>query len=66
MVNGDLHAHQRRKGIPSIQIARELSVTQKTEFPAQRIRETWLKGQSGDDMGDHSGMGTDHWRPDIG
>ena len=33
-----------RKGIPSIQMARELGVTQKTAwFLAHRIRETWLK-----------------------
>ncbi len=44
-----------RKGIPSTQMARELGVTQKTAwFLAQRIRETWLKGQDGDDMGDHT------------
>lgn len=45
-----------RKGIPSTQMARELGVTQKSAwFLAQRIRETWLKSQSGenDDMGDH-------------
>jgi len=36
-----------RKGIPSTQLARELSITQKTAwFLAHRIRETWL-GQSG-------------------
>lgn len=45
-----------RKGIPSTQMARELGITQKSAwFLAQRIRETWLKSQSGenDDMGDH-------------
>jgi transposase-like protein len=45
-----------RKGIPSTQIARELGITQKSAwFLAQRIRETWLKSQGGenDDMGDH-------------
>ena len=40
-----------RKGIPSTQMARELGVTQKTAwFLAQRIRETWLGGNS-DGMG---------------
>lgn len=44
-----------RKGIPSTQMARELGVTQKSAwFLAQRIRETWLKGQDGGDMGDHT------------
>jgi len=44
-----------RKGIPSTQMARELGVTQKTAwFLAQRIRETWLKGQEGSDMGHHT------------
>lgn len=45
-----------RKGIPSTQMARELGVTQKTAwFLAQRIRETWLKDQSGNgDMGNHT------------
>jgi transposase-like protein len=44
-----------RKGIPSTQMARELGVTQKTAwFLAQRIRETWLKGQDSGDMGDHA------------
>lgn len=44
-----------RKGIPSTQMARELGVTQKTAwFLAQRIRETWLKGHDGSDMGDHT------------
>lgn len=45
-----------RKGIPSTQMARELGITQKSAwFLAQRIRETWLKSNSGDndDMGDH-------------
>lgn len=45
-----------RKGIPSTQMARELGITQKSAwFLAQRIRETWLKTQPGenDDMGDH-------------
>ena len=38
-----------RKGIPSTQMARELGVTQKTAwFLAQRIRETWMSGQSND------------------
>ena len=44
------------KGIPSTQMARELGITQKSAwFLAQRIRETWLKSQGGenDDMGDH-------------
>ena len=42
-----------RKGIPSTQMARELGITQKSAwFLAQRIRETWLSGQSGG-MGDH-------------
>ena len=42
-----------RKGIPSTQMARELGVTQKTAwFLAQRIRETWMKGNG--DMGDHT------------
>ena len=32
-----------RKGVPSIQLARELGVTQKTAwFLAHRIRESWL------------------------
>lgn len=44
-----------RKGIPSTQMARELGITQKSAwFLAQRIRETWLKGQNGGDMGDHT------------
>ena len=44
-----------RKGIPSTQMARELGVTQKTAwFLAQRIRETWLKDQGDNDMGDHT------------
>ena len=44
-----------RKGIPSTQMARELGVTQKTAwFLAQRIRETWLKDQGGNHMGDHT------------
>lgn len=44
-----------RKGIPSTQMARELGVTQKTAwFLAQRIRETWLKDQGGNDKGIHS------------
>lgn len=45
-----------RKGISSTQMARELGITQKSAwFLAQRIRETWLKSQGGenDDMGDH-------------
>ena len=45
-----------RKGIPSTQMARELGITQKSAwFLAQRIRETWLKSNPGenDDMGDH-------------
>ncbi|OYX96291.1 MAG: IS1595 family transposase, partial [Novosphingobium sp. 35-62-5] len=34
-----------RKGIPSMQMARELGITQKSAwFLAQRIRETWLSG----------------------
>jgi transposase-like protein len=38
-----------RKGIPSTQMARELGVTQKTAwFLAQRIRETWMSGNSND------------------
>lgn len=38
-----------RKGIPSTQMARELGVTQKTAwFLAQRIRETWMGGNSND------------------
>lgn len=42
-----------RKGIPSMQMARELGVTLKsTWFLAQRIHETWLAGP-GDDMGVH-------------
>ncbi|MCJ8355219.1 IS1595 family transposase [Novacetimonas hansenii] len=42
-----------RKGIPSTQMARELGITQKSAwFLAQRIRETWLSGQSGG-MGDY-------------
>lgn len=44
-----------RKGIPSTQMARELGITQKSAwFLAQRIRETWLKGQDNSDMGDHA------------
>lgn len=44
-----------RKGIPSTQMARELGVTQKSAwFLAQRIRETWLKGQGKGDMGNHT------------
>jgi len=44
-----------RKGIPSTQMARELGVTQKTAwFLAQRIRETWMAGQDGGDMGNHT------------
>lgn len=40
-----------RKGIPSTQMARELGVTQKSAwFLAQRIRETWLAGQSDEPM----------------
>ncbi len=43
-----------RKGIPSTQMARELGVTQKSAwFLAQRIRETWLGGSHGNDLGDH-------------
>ena len=43
-----------RKGIPSTQMARELGITQKSAwFLAQRIRETWMKGKSDDDMDDH-------------
>lgn len=45
-----------RKGIPSTQMARELGITQKSAwFLAQRIRETWLKSNQGEDsdMGDH-------------
>lgn len=39
-----------RKGIPSTQMARELGITQKSAwFLAQRIRETWLADNSGDD-----------------
>lgn len=44
-----------RKGIPSTQMARELGITQKSAwFLAQRIRETWLKSNQGEDsdMGD--------------
>lgn len=41
-----------RKGIPSTQMARELGITQKSAwFLAQRIRETWLSHQGGNDMG---------------
>lgn len=41
------------KGIPSIQMARELGITQKSAwFLAQRIRETWLAGQDRN-MGTH-------------
>ncbi len=41
-----------RKGIPSTQMARELGITQKSAwFLAQRIRETWLASQGGQDMG---------------
>jgi transposase-like protein len=41
-----------RKGIPSTQMARELGITQKSAwFLAQRIRETWLAHQGGNDMG---------------
>lgn len=44
-----------RKGIPSTQMARELGATQKTAwFLAQRIRETWLKDQGDNNMGDHT------------
>jgi transposase-like protein len=44
-----------RKGIPSTQMARELGVTQKTAwFLAQRIRETWMKGNDSGDMGDQT------------
>lgn len=44
-----------RKGIPSTQMARELGITQKSAwFLAQRIRETWLKGQDAGDKGNHS------------
>jgi len=44
-----------RKGIPSTQMARELGTTQKTAwFLAQRIRETWMKGNDSGDMGDHT------------
>jgi transposase-like protein len=40
-----------RKGIPSTQMARELGVTQKSAwFLAQRIRETWLAGQSSEPL----------------
>lgn len=40
------------KGIPSIQMARELGITQKSAwFLAQRIRETWLNKTWSDDMG---------------
>jgi transposase-like protein len=45
-----------RKGIPSTQMARELGITQKSAwFLAQRIRETWLKSDDGEDneMGNH-------------
>jgi len=43
-----------RKGIPSTQMARELGITQKSAwFLAQRIRETWLGGNSGS-MGNHT------------
>ncbi len=42
-----------RKGIPSTQMARELGITQKSAwFLAQRIRETWLSGNS-TGMGNH-------------
>jgi transposase-like protein len=44
-----------RKGIPSTQMPRELGITQKSAwFLAQRIRETWLKSNQGEDsdMGD--------------
>lgn len=42
-----------RNGIPSTQMARELSITQKSAwFLAQRIRETWMAGSS-NDMGSH-------------
>lgn len=41
-----------RKGIPSTQMARELGITQKSAwFLAQRIRETWLARNGGNDMG---------------
>jgi transposase-like protein len=41
-----------RKGIPSTQMARELGITQKSAwFLAQRIRETWMGGNGGGDMG---------------
>lgn len=44
-----------RKGIPSTQMSRELGVTQKTAlFLAQRIRETWMNGKDGGDMGDQT------------
>ncbi len=44
-----------RKGIPSTQMARELGTTQKSAwFLAQRIRETWLKGQDKGDKSNHS------------
>ena len=43
-----------RKGIPSTQMARELGITQKSAwFLAQRIRETWMKSGSDNDMDDH-------------
>ena len=43
-----------RKGIPSTQMARELSITQKSAwFLAQRIRETWFSGAN-PDMGNHA------------
>jgi len=41
-----------RKGIPSTQLARELSVTQKTAwFLAHRIRETWFAQSNATGMG---------------
>lgn len=44
-----------RKDIPSTQMARELGITQKSAwFLAQRIRETWLKGQDNNNKGNHS------------